>query len=497
MPLPKKTPREGESEFQTKIRQWTDHVQEKPGRFPGGQKQAIAIAAQQAGVEKAGQQVMEKFMDEEVSKAGGGGHKYVKRERVNGKWKYYYKEPATRQQTLLGSAPKKERVSGVTSLGTKVPYPSEILTAETRVEQAHTDRQASRAQSEAQAATLAYLRTFDPKDNPKSWQDRVKDHKEAAKMHREHADQEPEMQGYYPNRTRSVHEGLADQHDRAARWIEGKNTSGSYEWKPGATPTKLGPTDKLHWHKSLSDYHRESENSGQGKSMNKSTTLRALDLLKSYGDDDATDEETDEEPVEGEEEEDGIEKMMDGMSGAGGGTGSVLSDAAGDLSSASAAMGASAAAKGAFTSAVGAGQAAGSSAAEPGGAAQTAVGLGKQAVDTAGSSMASKPPQQSTSSSSSPSPMGKALRAGAMVIPRHCRQASYDSSAIRRSATTQTSRMYTSLAPPVQDTLQEAAEGTPGTAYKSCSCGIMYKSDKECPRCAVAKTMVPRTDVLR
>lgn len=51
-PLPKKPKRKGESEFQHKIRQWTEEVKDRPGRFPGGQDQAIAIAAEQAGVSK-------------------------------------------------------------------------------------------------------------------------------------------------------------------------------------------------------------------------------------------------------------------------------------------------------------------------------------------------------------------------------------------------------------------------------------------------------------
>lgn len=51
-PLPNKPKKEGESEFEHKISQWTDEVKERPGRFPGGQKQAIAIAAEQAGVSK-------------------------------------------------------------------------------------------------------------------------------------------------------------------------------------------------------------------------------------------------------------------------------------------------------------------------------------------------------------------------------------------------------------------------------------------------------------
>lgn len=53
-PLPEKKKREGESEFGRKIRQWSEEVKERPGRFPGGQKQAVAIAAEQAGVAKKG-----------------------------------------------------------------------------------------------------------------------------------------------------------------------------------------------------------------------------------------------------------------------------------------------------------------------------------------------------------------------------------------------------------------------------------------------------------
>ena len=51
-PLPKKEKKEGESEFEHKIRQWTEEVKNKPNRFTGGRKQAIAIAAEQAGVSK-------------------------------------------------------------------------------------------------------------------------------------------------------------------------------------------------------------------------------------------------------------------------------------------------------------------------------------------------------------------------------------------------------------------------------------------------------------
>lgn len=52
-PLPKKAKRKDESEFQHKIRQWTEEVKDRPERFPGGQDQAIAIAAEQSGMAKA------------------------------------------------------------------------------------------------------------------------------------------------------------------------------------------------------------------------------------------------------------------------------------------------------------------------------------------------------------------------------------------------------------------------------------------------------------
>lgn len=50
MPLPAK--REGESEFDRDIRHYTKVVEGDPEKYPGGQKQAIAIAAQEAGVSK-------------------------------------------------------------------------------------------------------------------------------------------------------------------------------------------------------------------------------------------------------------------------------------------------------------------------------------------------------------------------------------------------------------------------------------------------------------
>ena len=51
-PLPAKKKREGESEFEHKIRQWSDEVEDRPKRFPGGKDQAVAIAAEQSGVSK-------------------------------------------------------------------------------------------------------------------------------------------------------------------------------------------------------------------------------------------------------------------------------------------------------------------------------------------------------------------------------------------------------------------------------------------------------------
>lgn len=50
--LPEK--RSGESEFERQIRHFTEKVKENPEKYPGGHKQAIAIAAHEAGVAKKG-----------------------------------------------------------------------------------------------------------------------------------------------------------------------------------------------------------------------------------------------------------------------------------------------------------------------------------------------------------------------------------------------------------------------------------------------------------
>lgn len=75
-PLPEKKKREGESDFQHKIRQWTEEVEDRPGRFPGGRKQAIAIAAQQSGAAK-------KALDEMADRLKKSGEKPPVQENVN------------------------------------------------------------------------------------------------------------------------------------------------------------------------------------------------------------------------------------------------------------------------------------------------------------------------------------------------------------------------------------------------------------------------------
>ena len=54
--------------------------------------------------------------------------------------------------------------------------------------------------------------------------------------------------------------------------------------------------------------------------------------------------------------------------------------------------------------------------------------------------------------------MDKALTSRALAIPVYLRQPAYDPNGIFRSATTQTSRMYTGIAPPVTDTVQGVAD---------------------------------------
>ena len=60
-PLPEKKKRDGESNFQHKIRQWTEEVKERPDRFPGGKDQAIAIAAKESGVAKKSKDILDMF----------------------------------------------------------------------------------------------------------------------------------------------------------------------------------------------------------------------------------------------------------------------------------------------------------------------------------------------------------------------------------------------------------------------------------------------------
>lgn len=86
----------------------------------------------------------------------------------------------------------------------------------------------------------------------------------------------------------------------------------------------------------------------------------------------------------------------------------------------------------------------------------------------------------------------KALTSRSLVIPFHLRGPAYDPNAIERSATQQTSHMYTALAPAVEDTLntirmQEPAKTTIPVTWKSCAAhGLMYKSDSFCPICTEA-----------
>jgi hypothetical protein len=71
--------------------------------------------------------------------------------------------------------------------------------------------------------------------------------------------------------------------------------------------------------------------------------------------------------------------------------------------------------------------------------------------------------------------------------PFYLRSDSYDPNAILRSATTQTNRMYTSLADPIRDTLNNVVEDEQirtHNTYKSCVVhGLLHKSNSVCPIC--------------
>jgi hypothetical protein len=120
-----------------------------------------------------------------------------------------------------------------------------------------------------------------------------------------------------------------------------------------------------------------------------------------------------------------------------------------------------------FGSGFSTGQAMGSSADQAGSSAAGAVGGAQSVVgevrDTVGKACdcGAKPCKC----------VDKALKAGDLVIPFHQRTAHYDPDGIRRSATQQTSRMYTALAEPVKDTLRH----------------VMNESDSD-PRVRAAKS---------
>jgi hypothetical protein len=71
--------------------------------------------------------------------------------------------------------------------------------------------------------------------------------------------------------------------------------------------------------------------------------------------------------------------------------------------------------------------------------------------------------------------------------PFYMRSTEYDPNAIIRSATTQTNRMYTALAEPIRDTLNNVVEDEQvrtHNTYKSCDIhGLLHKSNSVCPIC--------------
>lgn len=104
MPLPPK--REGETEFERDIRHYTNEVKDNPKKYPGGQKQAIAIAANEAG----------------VAKKGDDGDPY--NGRLEGLKKYVISSaPPPGAPKMPSAAPKTPAAPAAPSMGAKPPTP--------------------------------------------------------------------------------------------------------------------------------------------------------------------------------------------------------------------------------------------------------------------------------------------------------------------------------------------------------------------------------------
>jgi hypothetical protein len=415
-PLPKKTKRKGESEFEHKIRQWTDEVKERPGRFPGGQKQAIAIAAQQAGVSKS----------QEADKG-------------------------------VGSAFATGGVLG--------------LLAGMALTNAKTNKGAF-----AEASDINALSTGEMDATKKS------DLAEAAEML-----------------------------DVAAQGMSDKAMPPP---SAGAGIGHLGGDNRA---STASNF-----NVSAPADVQMSTTAKALQILKAKG-------EVETESMEKEGETDGAvlfapsvhvsisagEVESEGID-AKGNTVEKGTRAAIDILKSGAGS--------SFSSGFSSGQSMGSGVDRPGGMAQPAAGMAQRA--TAGAlnklpGMSEKPNKPAAPAGASAAKSAddldvdqyehackgdgackgcgkhasKALTSRSMAIPFYMRSAAYDPSGIQRSATQQTSRMYTSLAPPVENTLQHTAEQErqrttkPQEVYKTCpGHGVTYKSTN-CPLCFTQKSI--------
>ena len=116
-----------------------------------------------------------------------------------------------------------------------------------------------------------------------------------------------------------------------------------------------------------------------------------------------------------------------------------------------------------FTSGASMGQAAGSSADQAGASAAGAVGAAQSTASEVGQTMKADGCADCAKGTCSHKEhhyhhVSKAITSRSMAIPFHMRQPAYDPDGIRRSATTQTSRMYTALAEPVKDTLRHVME---------------------------------------
>ena len=193
-PIPEVSRRKDESKFQHKIRQWTEEVKDRPKRFPGGKKQAIAIAAQQSGMSKSTSQAID------MLKAFGGIPAPTGIPTPS----------ATGQRLSGGEGARGGHVIGHTTTGKPIYGPSQSHVEAHR--QVSTQGPGSPGHDRLQQEGRNYysrVQDYEPSD-----------HQDAYYVHQQASGQ------YEDPMLQQLHRDLADQHRESVEFIQGQRRFG-------------------------------------------------------------------------------------------------------------------------------------------------------------------------------------------------------------------------------------------------------------------------------